>query len=598
MAYYSEELIDEVLTQTDIVEIISGYVSLKKRGRNFLGLCPFHREKTPSFIVSGDKQIFKCFGCGQGGNVISFISKIENLEFWESIEFLAERANIDLSKFEQKTSKSDKNLKEKKDSLYDINAIIANYYHETLITNLNEKSNLVKDYVIKRNFDMKTLKKFGIGYANNNNLLNNYLLEKGFSQEQILDTGVIVKKDNGKYYDRFYSRLIFPIFDVRDRVIGFGGRVLDKSLPKYVNSPENSIYVKGKHLYALNFAKKEKLDNIIITEGYMDTIALHKSGFCNTVASLGTALTQAQAKLLKKYTDNIIIAYDADGAGTSATLRGLDILATEKLNVKVLILDKSDVKDPDEYINKYKEERFKLCLDKSISLVEFKIKNYESDLDLNSLDSKIKFLTNVANILSEIDNNIERELYVEKISKKYNIAKGPILKEIDKKLQTVTETTPQYNDNINEKRPKTFNLNIKKQQEQYIIALFLTKDKSIQKKIIESLKISDIEDISVKDIYLKILELSEKYDINNTDIITKIDDEKIINELAEIMYMDISNIDKDKLLNDILKSKQKERYIKRREDILARISQNISKDELQVLQFELNQIILELSKLK
>ena len=241
-----------------------------------------------------------------------------------------------------------------------------------------------------------------------------------------------MENSKGKIYDRFFSRLMFPIFDIRDRIIAFGGRVLDNSLPKYVNSPENEIYFKGKNLYAMNLAKKEKLDNIIIVEGYMDAIALQKSGFKNAVASLGTALTENQARLIKKYTDNVIIGYDQDGAGQDATMRGLDILAARKLNVKVLILDKSDVKDPDEYINKYGPERLKNCLDNSISLVEFKVKKLEKSLDINNIDSKIKFLTGVADIMAKIENDIERDLYIDKIARKYDIGTGPIIKELKK----------------------------------------------------------------------------------------------------------------------------------------------------------------------
>lgn len=314
MAYYSEDLIEEVISQNDIVEVISEYAQLKKRGRNFMGLCPFHREKSPSFCVSMDKQIFKCFGCSVGGNVISFIMKIENLEFWDSVELLAERAHINLEKYEVNNGYNKEYSKEKKDLkevLFNINKEVAKYYHNNLIMMLESKNdNEVKAYVKKRNFDIKTIKRFGIGYANGTIPLYDYLIEKGYKKQEILATGILLENSKGKIYDRFYSRLIFPIMDIRDRVIAFGGRVLDNSLPKYVNSPENDIYIKGKNLYGMNVAKKEKLDNIIIVEGYMDCIALQRSGFTNAVASLGTALTDNQARLIKKYTDNVIIGYE------------------------------------------------------------------------------------------------------------------------------------------------------------------------------------------------------------------------------------------------------------------------------------------------
>ena len=345
-----------------------------------------------------DKQIFKCFGCSEGGNVISFIMKIENLDFWDAVEMLAERANIDTSRFEVKNyydNKKDTQMKDLKDTLFNLNRDVGIFYHNNLIELLKDASNPVKDYIIKRKLDIKTINKFGIGYATGKIPLYDHLISLGYTKDDILASGIIIENNNGKMYDRFYSRIIFPIFDIRDRIIAFGGRafstkVLEKTIPKYVNSPENDIYHKGKTLYLMNFAKREKLENIIIVEGYMDAIALQKFGFTNAVASLGTALTENQARLIKKYTDNVIIGYDQDGAGQAATMRGLDILANHGLNVKVLRLDHDDVKDPDEYLNKYGAERLKKCIESAISLVEFKVSILEKDLDLENFDSKVK----------------------------------------------------------------------------------------------------------------------------------------------------------------------------------------------------------------
>ena len=598
MAYYSEDLIEEVISQNDIVDVISEYVTLKKRGRNFIGLCPFHREKTPSFCVSMDKQIFKCFGCSQGGNVISFIMKIENLEFWESVEMLAERANIDLSRYEQ-NSKSFANKKETKnlkETLFNINREVGIYYHNNLVELLKEENNIVKEYVKKRQFDMKTITKFGIGFANGKTHLFDHLISKGFSKEEILKSGILIENDRGKIYDRFYSRLIFPIFDIRDRIIAFGGRVLDKSLPKYVNSQENEIYHKGKTLYLMNFAKRNKQDRIIIVEGYMDAIALQKSGFDNAVASLGTALTDDQARLLKKYTDNVIICYDQDSAGQNATLRGLDILNKRGINVKVLKLDKPDVKDPDEYINKYGKERFKNCIENSISLVEFKVSMLEKTLDINNIDSKISFLTKTAEILAGIENDIEREVYVNKIANKYKIGAGPILKEVEKKINKKQEATVIDMQSLTRKMHLTNSL--RKRQEQYIIALILSHDKKIEEKIFKEISPKDIEDDNIKRIYEFIINLKKDYDINKIDILSKLKDDELIKELTEIIYIDTQNENNEKLLNDVLTYKRKEKLYLRRDEILKRLEENISKDEQEILQLELNQIIIEISKLK
>ncbi len=600
MAYYSEDLIEEVISQNDIVDVISEYVALKKSGRNFMGLCPFHREKTPSFSVSMDKQIFKCFGCSEGGNVISFIMKLENLDFWDSVEFLAERAHIDLSRYEVRTfsSKKAEEKQNQKEILFNINKEAGLYYHNNLMQILeSHNKNEVFEYVKKRQFDMSTIKRFGIGYANGNTPLYDYLLDKGFTKEQILSAGILLQNQRGKIYDRFYSRLIFPIFDIRDRTIAFGGRVLDKSLPKYVNSPENEIYIKGKNLYAMNLAKKEKLENIIIVEGYMDAIALQKSGFSNAVASLGTALTEDQARLIKKYTDNVIIGYDQDGAGQEATMRGLDILTRRKLNVKVLKLDKNDVKDPDEYINKYGKERFKKCIESSISLVEFKISKLEKDLNLDNFDSKLKFLTGAADIIAKIDNSIERELYIDLISKKYNIGTGPILREVEKQVKKVSNDEIVVDvQTLNRKMHMV--TNVRKRQEQYIIALLLSKNKSIQDKIFSNIKPEDINDTNTRKLYEFIINLSKSFDINKIDILSKLQDDELIKDFTDIMYIEISNVDKVKLLNDVLKNKNKEKLYLRRDEILKRLNENITIDEEEVLKLELNQIIVQLSKLK
>ncbi len=600
MAYYSEDLIEEVISQNDIVDVISEYVPLKKSGRNFVGLCPFHREKTPSFSVSMDKQIYKCFGCSEGGNVISFIMKLENLDFWDSVEFLAERAHIDLQRYEVKSSFSNKAQEERKnlkDTLFKINREVGIYYHNNLIEELNTKSSRVKEYIEKRKFDINTIKKFGIGYATGRIPLYDHLIKLGFKEDEILKTGIILKNDKGKIYDRFFGRLIFPIFDVRDRIIAFGGRVLDTSLPKYVNSPENEIYFKGKNLYCLNFAKREKIDNIIMVEGYMDAIALQKSGFTNAVASLGTALTENQARLIKKYTDNVIIAYDQDGAGQEATLRGLDILVSKGLKVKVLRLDRDDVKDPDEYINKYGKERFKNCIDNSISLVEFKISKLKKEINSDDIDSKIMFLTEVANILAKIDNTIERDVYIDKIAKEYNMATTPILNEVEKRIKKVQGNQVVVDvQSINRKMRLV--TNIRKRQEQYIIALLLSKDKKIQNEIFGKISLDDIIDEKVKSVYSFILELKDNYDINKIDILSKVKNEEMMNELTDIMYLDISSVDRNKLLNDVLNNKLKEKLYLRRDEIFKRLDEDISKDEQEVLQLELNQIILEISKLK
>ena len=604
MAYYSGDLIEEVISQNDIVDVISEYVTLKKSGRNYMGLCPFHREKTPSFCVSMDKQIFKCFGCSEGGNVITFVMKVENIEFWDAVEMLAERANIDTSRYEVKNyyNKMDPAKKELKETLFKLNKDVGIFYHNNLIELLKEENNPVKEYIIKRKLDMKTIIKFGIGYATGKVPLEQHLSSLGYTKEEMLASGILLESQkNGKLYDRFYSRVMFPIFDIRDRTIAFGGRafsakVLDKTIPKYVNSPENEIYFKGKNLYLMNFAKREKLENIIIVEGYMDAIALQKFGFPNAVASLGTALTENQARLIKKYTDNVIIAYDQDEAGQGATMRGLDILVSHGLNVKVLRLDREDAKDPDEYLNKYGPERLKKCIQNAISLVEFKVSILEKSLDLENFDSKVKFLTGVANILSKIENNIERDLYIDKISQKYGMSPGPLLKEVEKGLKNKPSDNLVIDMQTLNKKMQLIT-NVRKRQEQYIVALLLSKKPKILEELFSNIQSSDIENEDVRKLFDFILSLKDNYDINKIDILSKIQDEDMIKEITDIMYIDISGYE-EKLLQDVLKNKKKEKLFTRRDEILKRLGENISNDEGEILKYELNQIIIELSKLK
>ncbi len=602
MAYYSDELIEEVISQNDVVDVVSEYVTLKKRGRNFTGLCPFHREKTPSFCVSMDKQIYKCFGCLEGGNVISFVMKLENLDFTEALEYLAERAHIDVSKYEVKNYSSNRidsdksDRKDLKEVLFKLNRDVGKFYHNNLVECLNESSNIVKNYILKRKLDIKTIKRFGIGYATGKQPLYDHLISLGYQKQDLLESGIFSQSEKGKIYDRFFNRLMFPIFDVRDRIIAFGGRVLDSSLPKYVNSPENEIYHKGRTLYGLNIAKREKVENIIIVEGYMDAIALHKSGISNGVASLGTALTENQARLIKKYTDTVIIGYDQDEAGQNATLRGLDILASKGLNVKVLVLDKKDTKDADEYINKYGVERYRNCVKNSISLVEFKISKLEKNLDINNLDSKINFLTEASSVLATISNDIERELYIDKIANKYSIGKGPILQEVEKRKKKMVGNEVVIDvQSLNRKMQLV--TNVQKREEQFIIALMLSKDLKIQKQLIEKILPEDIKNDQVRNLYIFLLNLSKECDINKIDVLTKITDNEMMKEITEVMYIDISD-DRQKLLDNVLKQKRKEKLIERRDEILNRMSQNISKDEQEILFVELNQINLEFSKLK
>ena len=432
MVRYCDELFDVIKSKNDIVVLVSQYVVLKRAGRNYMGLCPFHKEKSGSFCVSPDKQIFHCFGCGVGGNVFHFISKIENLNFKESVEMLANRAGVELpvsGNFE------DDKLAKLKSRVYEVNKCAAEFYHENLYKPTAKPG---QEYVKKRHLDNKTLKAFKIGYSGRFNELYTELKSKGFTEEEILASCLVNKNPDGKFIDRFRNRLMFPIFDTHERVIAFGGRVLDDRKPKYINSPEDIVYSKGRHLFAFNIARKYNSKTIIMVEGYMDAVSLHQRGIHNAVASLGTALTEAQGRLLRRSCEKVIIGYDADGAGQAATLRGLEIL--QNLGCDIRILQIEGAKDPDEFVVKYGPERFQMYVDKAISLVEFKVKMLKKSLDLDNVNDKIKFLNEVAKIVAKVENSMEREVYVDKISLEYKVSKDAIYAEINKLLYANSRT--------------------------------------------------------------------------------------------------------------------------------------------------------------
>ena len=593
MIRYSDELIDEIKNNNDIVDVVSQYVHLKRSGRNYFGLCPFHNEKSPSFAVSPDKQIFHCFGCGVGGNVIHFISKIEGINYRESIELLAERANITLPKLE---SIGDNKTQELKDKIYQINKEAAYFYHENLY---KPTAKPAQEYVKKRKLNNATLKEFLIGYSGNFNELYNFLKSKGFSDETILASDLVNKNDRGQFIDRFRHRLMFPIQDVRGRIIAFGGRVLDDSKPKYINSPENLVYSKGRHLFGLYNAKKHDTKKILIVEGYMDVISLHQRGITNVVASLGTAMTEAQGRLLRRSSEQIILGYDADGAGQEAIVRGLDILRNLGCDVRVLQI--SGAKDPDEYVTKYGPERLKKCIDDAISLVEFKVRVLKRTLNLDNTADKIKFLNEVAKILARVENSMEQEIYIEKISKDYDISKEALYSEIKKILYPKNT-----NSKILEKRNTQYNI-VKKEdtkisearlkRENTIIAMLLMSNANVYSKIKNKIKPEDFKYEKNKKILEKVYAEYEKGITEIYDVLSLFEDEDIINHITEIMAKDYGITDIDKGIDDILNTYERENLKEKRDEILKSLEDSELDNESKLaLERELNDIIIKPAK--
>ncbi|MDD4047149.1 MAG: DNA primase [Tissierellia bacterium] len=417
------DVIQRILDQNNIVDIIEEYLPLKKAGANYSTNCPFHKEKTPSFIVSPDKQMFHCFGCGESGDGISFLTKYKNYTFVEAAEYLANRAGIVLE--EINSSKININ-KQTVDMLYKINRDTAAYFYKNL-----RKYPHVIEYLSSRNIKSNVIKLFGIGYANGewDNLLN-YLKNEGYSEEDILKTGLIIKnKNNNTYYDRFRNRVIFPIFDVNKRIIGFGGRVIDDSMPKYLNSPESLIFNKGYNLYGIHLARESVRNNsFILVEGYMDVIKMHVHGYTTAVAALGTSFTENQVKLLKRYSKSFYIAFDSDEAGQKASLKAINMLKKNNLKAKIIIM--KDAKDPDEYLNKFGKASFDKLIENSLDYYSFLELHFKEMLE-NS--NKVEYINNFFDNIVNVNSEIERELIFDKLSSKVGVSKESIIREYNKR---------------------------------------------------------------------------------------------------------------------------------------------------------------------
>ena len=593
---YSDELLEEIRSRNDIIDVISQYVTLKRSGRNYFGLCPFHNEKSPSFSVSPDKQIFHCFGCGVGGNVFHFVMKIENISFVESVQMLADRAGINLP---TSTNYEDEKIAKLKAKVYDVNQFTAEYYHKNLY---RPESKAGQEYIKKRKLDNNTLKSFMIGFSGQFDELYKALRKEGFEDEEILASGLVNKSREGMYIDRYRNRVMFPIQDVRNRVIAFGGRVLDDSKPKYINSPENIVYSKGRNLFGLNVAKKNNpgmMKRLLIVEGYMDAISLFQRGITNVVASLGTALTDAQGRLLRKSTEQVILGYDADGAGQAAIVRGMDILQSMGCDIRVLQI--SGAKDPDEFVVKYGPDRFRKCMDDAISVVEYKVKNLKKELNLDNVSDKIKFLNAIAKILSEVNNSMEREVYVDKIADTYNISKEAIYAEINKRLYSnkgASQKTLEAKPNI--VRPKQEEKVDEKssRREQMVIYLLINYPKESLERIKKIVSIESIKSEKNKSI---VKTLYEKLSTSETveDVLNWFDDNETINYISGILAYDFEISDVEKGIEDIEKSYQKNDLVARRNEIINKLNDKaLPKEEAMALGKELNDIIISLARIK
>ena len=589
---YPEELIEEIRINNDIVDVVSEYVKLEKKGgKDYFGLCPFHKEKTPSFSVVSTKQIFYCFGCGKGGNVIHFVMHTENLDFIEAIKLLADRARIQLPEGESTEEIEKAKLKQE---IIKINTEAAKFYFNYLKSSQGE---IARKYLKNRNLSEQIIKKFGLGYSGEEwDSLYKHLLETGFDHNSISKSGMVLPNKNGGYYDRFRSRIIFPIFDIRGNVIAFGGRVLDSSLPKYMNSPETAVYNKGKNLYALNSAKNSGEKKLIIVEGYMDVISLHQNGIINTVASLGTALTESQGRILKKYAEEVIISYDADTAGQAATMRGLDLLSDIGCNVKVLIIPQG--KDPDDFIKKNGPDEFNKLINKAMSLIEYKIKILKSQNETESTEGKINFLNKMADQLSKIDNSVEREMYSKKLAKDYEITEESLYSEIYRRIKPKTNcrTSIISNNEYNKKAVKNTNQqNTSKiiHDERMILAL-LCIENHVYKSVRESLHIEEFVDEDNKKAGRIIIEKLE----SNRGIVPgelmNILEGNISNDFAKIINEECHCDDNKKAILDKIRTIKSIKIENRKNEILDLLKNegNLSEGDVGKLKEELKTLFI------
>lgn len=594
MVRYDNGLIEEIKANVDIVEVISQYVSLKRKGSNYFGLCPFHNEKSPSFSVSENKQIFHCFGCGAGGDVIGFLKKVENIDFKDAIEILAERANITLPTIE--TSAEEQRKMQLQEKVFQINEFTAQYYHENLY---KQTAKPAQEYVKKRRLDNNTLKKFQIGYSGNYDDLYKELKKQGFQDEEIFESKLVLKSKNGMPNDAFKKRLMFPIKDVKDRVIAFGGRALDDSKPKYINSPDTICYNKGRNLYALNIAKKTEKDFFIMVEGYMDAVSLHQRGIDNAVASLGTALTEKQGRLLKRYKSKIIIGYDSDAAGQGATMRGLEIL--QNLGYDIRILQLEGAKDPDEFVIKYGSGKFNLFVQNAISLVEFKVKNLQKDLNLNQVNDKIKFLNEVSKILLKVENDIEKEVYIDKISEKYDISKEAIYSQLNKLAYANTAGAKVLEKQVAIKREplkQRTETNKNTTKENLIILLLINQGQAVYQKIKNDISPNDFKDEKNKKIMQVLYEELEKGDITNVIGLFENDDE-LISHVTYILSKELDITDVDKAVEDLVNKFLKEKLLEEKNLILKKlVSGNLSHEETINIENRLKEISKKLVSIK
>lgn len=572
MAYYSEELVEEVRSRNDIVDVISGYVRLQKKGSTYFGLCPFHNEKTGSFSVSPGKQMYYCFGCGAGGNVFTFLMQYENFTFQEAMQTLAERAGVELPKKE--FSAQARKEADKRQILLEINKVAAKYYYLLL---KNERGIQALDYFHKRELSDETMQKFGLGYSDKySDDLYRYLRQQGYSDELLKDSGLVTLDEVRGGHDKFWNRAMFPIMDVHNKVIGFGGRVMGEGEPKYLNSPETKIFDKSRNLYALNFARISKKTQILLCEGYMDVIALHQAGFNNAVASLGTAFTMGHANLLKRYTSEVYLTFDSDGAGMKAALRAIPICKEVGLSAK--IVNMKPYKDPDEFIKALGAEAFQERIDQAENSFMFEIRILEQNYDMKDPESKTSFYNEIAKKMLGFTEELERNNYIEAVATKYQMGYENLRNLVNymgTKVGMVKEK-PQLKTGNNEKKKKEDGM----KQSQKLLLTWLIEDENLFEIIKPYISPEDFTEEIFQRTAQILYDQQESGKVNPAKIISMFDDEEEQREIAELFHARINDIetqaDREKAL--------KETIVRVKQNSITHGSMNLAPTDMQGLQ--------------
>lgn len=588
--YIADHLVEEVIRANDIVDVVSMYVRLERKGKYMFGLCPFHREKTASFSVTQSKQMYYCYSCGRGGGVVNFIKDIENLDFLDAVKFLADRVNITIP---ENASIGDVRFDNLKKELNNLNIEAARFYYSVLNS---PKGGLAREYLRKRGLSDSTLKKFGIGYASNewDNLYAS--VKNKFSDEAIKESGLFLKNKKGGIYDRFRGRVMFPIFNIMGDVIAFGGRIINEGEPKYLNSPETPVFFKRKNLYAMNFAKKYAMDSLIIVEGYMDVVSLHQAGVRNVVASLGTAFTEEQARMIKKYTKEVVVAYDMDLAGRKATERALRVLEDAQISTKVLSIPQG--KDPDEFIKNYGKDVFYNLVDDASVAFEYKVDRLKESIDVTSVDGKVKFLNEVAKILLGVYNNLEREVYINKLASDYNISRQSILKELNR----ISKKGENNNLGLIVNRNNTFRHGAKQSDISHyekMILVILSNNNELYWKVERDLNEVYFRDESIKGMMSRVVEKIKKQEGVIFSELLGVLEADVASELVRISEQECNFENNEKAMLDIIKKIRIADLQERQLGIIQKLSgddgDDIHKEELKS---ELVDITERLRKLK